>query len=796
MNSINSENPPTEARFEDLLEDFHKGISKSIVRIWDQEENNALLKDLAQATDAICTEVLEIGDSANKKIGEENSTIVHYLMNYEWPNRAKSFLVLWRDIVFQLQKAWLKVSVGEAKLEGFNQLKRESKSVLQDAAFDFSNFLAEERQKIANPSTQIYKWNLQDNPWPIYKEQIKKLPEQNQLLFAQNKTLWNASGVYVLISSECNDFFQTRLDGIVEMRAVFNKLIAEIEDKEEVEIKDITAPIESIYNQSIAKDGLNVFQKKIEENLGALPSENKIAVDTSGGYLMYKDLDLRKNSRSWLESEINPDIYDLNRINESIYNKLNLSIVNLKSRFEGEEDSKQMVLTSLNNLIRSLEKPKERIENLQKRVQTKMNEHFRLTKIYEDNFLPVSVQYTLNQYRDSQKKNWQYVSDWFKDRLNFLQVFRKSVLEEETLSNAEKIVRVVLNRSPQAENNHYTTMFLTKGYIGDSFFVGRNEELNHVKSLIDNWKLGYRGAVAITGKRFCGKSTFGEVIGHRYFNSQTINLKPNTKFVFAGRHFETGYDLKPVLDFITKHSLNQNHMVWIDDLELWQDDKVSTGENAEYLLKTIDQYSTRLFFAVSMSNNLKTHLNKYFSINKVFQSEINLDKMTVAEVQQAVIIRHSATQMELIDEDREEVSQGVFEKEIKRLCKTVEGNIGEALQSWSYMIEKYDDERVMKKDFRNYTLPNFIGADSAILLKTIFFLKRTNEYRLRKLFGPAFKDHYNVTLQRLLNLGVLERENSWLQINPFLVNSVGTQLEQKSTLSFLYNQETSKNAKL
>jgi hypothetical protein len=63
--------------------------------------------------------------------------------------------------------------------------------------------------------------------------------------------------------------------------------------------------------------------------------------------------------------------------------------------------------------------------------------------------------------------------------------------------------------------------------------------------------------------------------------------------------------------------------------------------------------------------------------------------------------------------------------------------------------------------------------------------KRTNEYRLSKLFGKAFKDKYINIVQRLISVGLLVRHlDGWLEINECVVNEVGRALEREQYLKF------------
>ena len=99
--------------------------------------------------------------------------------------------------------------------------------------------------------------------------------------------------------------------------------------------------------------------------------------------------------------------------------------------------------------------------------------------------------------------------------------------QEESLSFSEKIVRYIEHRKAPIDNKQYWSIFLTKGYIGESFAVGRQEELRRIKKVINNWRLGYRGSVLLHGQRFSGKTLTGEWIANRFFDDSFVRLQPN-----------------------------------------------------------------------------------------------------------------------------------------------------------------------------------------------------------------------------------------------------------------------------
>lgn len=773
-----------------LLDQLDQKLDDLLVVNEDQTQGLPRLKFLAEKIKAIVPAIIAVGEAAHLSTNQGTTdTLQNQLICYEWADCGKSFLILARDILYEEQKAWLAVSSKKTTLAAFENLVARSQDVLTAAVADFQTFLERETDPQINQSVRLKNWKLQDNPWPIYKSQIEQFPKQVDDLVLQCESLWNASGVFVVIHSQIMDVFRQGQDEIDELKAEIQKLVKAVEAEEDYPTKNVINGLDTLYNNLTANDQLGLFKETLDLHLGKLPGETKIFVDSKDGAIYYKDLDLQDRTRAWLESEVMSEIYNLNTIKESIQNKVNLSKVNLSSRIallqgEKEGNSKEEVLSVLQKFLKSLEKSRQKMTELEGEVQAQLKTYFDLGKISKDNFLPVSMQYTLKQYQEGERLK--FVKDWFKKQGSVWKEFRESVREEGALSISEKVVRVVKERSSEVANSHYTNMFLTKGYIGDSFLVGRTKELQHISSLVDNWQLGFRGSLLLTGTRFSGKTLLGELVGQRFFPQQTIKIKPQSKIQLSGRFFDTEFDLGKVLNFVIKNTLNQPAMVWIDDLEFWEDDKISFAENVVQLLNAIDNYNGRLFFVVGCSNWMKDHLQKVFEIEKVFQSEINLDRMEAAEVEKAILTRHSATHMELVGADEDdEISTNRLRLKINQIYRNANGNIGEALQGWAYSITKFNEEKVTFKEETNSTLPNFLSADSALLLRAIMMEKRTNEYRLRKLFGPAFKDKYKVILQRLASLGVVKRDlGNWLEVNPALANNIGQQLERFTDFRF------------
>lgn len=790
------------------LSAFDTPIEQTIERTWSHSDWTQYSEGLVEGALLVSKKMIEIGDFSLEQLqitlenGVDDSEVLlpFYVIHFLWAERAKQFLVLWRDVFFEQQKAQVLFADGIVTEEDMIQLKAQSKEAVMQAFEGLKRHFDEQISKIqlskGGREKQIAQWKLQANPWATYREQLQQLPQQTKLLWHQGEKLEAMVESFEEIRDFVNQTVALCEKEIEKIKNTANQIIDYISEhigdkagKVAVHLEDVEAGIRTLNHNK-------VFGLGLEAKLDSLMERMQVYVDTNEGLLQFKEINFKKSVRQWLDSEILPLLYEVWELTESVTNGIKMSLLNIRNRAillsneskEGKllEVKKEEFSQPLNAFLKKTTAWEQDLFSLDSLIKERLKETFRIGNVYKnDSFLPIALQSTINQLKINQNEWLVKAQSWIKEQIGTVRQLKTSIEGERLLSTSEKIVRYVQSRTADSANNQYSSIFLTKGYIGESFWVGRKTELQHVESLIEQWKLGFRGAVILSGQRFSGKSLFGELVANQYFTENSIRLLPNSVIQVKGRKLSVGYDLGEALEFVKNYTLNDFPLVWIDDLELWASPTVSLSENVRELRKCIDSYSGRIFFVVSMSNWLKAHLNKIYNLNKVFQASINLDKMSLEEVRQAILIRHGATHKVLVNKDGDELTPQQFKKMTNRIYKDTEGNVGDALNQWSFSTRKLDGERVVHEYTTPYTLPDFLNPDTTILLAAIMIEKRTNEYRLRKLFGEPFKEKYISILQRLISVGLLTRHlDAWLEINEAAANDIGRLLEEKGHLKF------------
>ncbi|MEM1123291.1 MAG: hypothetical protein AAGJ18_22815, partial [Bacteroidota bacterium] len=698
----------------DLLDNFEQVVAKSIERTWEAKNLPINLETMANETADLSQALVAVGDFCYQQLTKEEVELSekdkfdYNWITFDWAILAKEFLILWRDILFQQQKGRIVKIDRLTTVAALRALNTQSQETLDKVLYDFKGDVERGLNiTTAKKTKKIGTWSLQQNPWPVYREQLLAMSEQCLRMQKDYRVLLNVADNFNEIEDkvlETEAFCQSEIKSAQRIAA---ETIAEVENNSEPKLNKIVKRLEELEAGISLPNHFNWFTSALEHRINSITTNLDVPVGTNHGQVILKDIPFKRSSKQWLDAEILPLLYEVWELTENTHNGLKMALINIKNRakllYSEEREGRKVEINQaticqpLYVFQKNAEQAAGNLATLKAEIKERLLYDFKVSAIYDAHkeFLPVPLQAaTLNEFRKGQNKVQNRIAKWFNQQWSAVQDFRDNVEKEGTLSDSERIVRLIKSRTGADNNSNYSSIFLTKGFIGESFAVGRKKELEHAKSLIDNWKAGFRGAAVITGERFSGKTILGELIASQFFDNNTIRLSPNTLIKLNGRRMMTGFNLAPALDFIVKYADNKPPLIWVDDIELWWDKELPLSQNVRTLRKFIDGHASRLFFLVSMSNWLKAHLDLFHETSRVFQSELNVDKMTLQEIQEAVMIRHGATHKKLIGEDDTALSSNQFYKVINKIYRATGGNIGEVLNRWSSSMVKVDQDHV------------------------------------------------------------------------------------------------------
>lgn len=787
--------------------EFSKLLAETIDKVWLAENNLAYMNALADGQKIIADAIIVFGDkttlaieNTEKVLKSDDNYFELLLTHYSFIPQVKAVLILWRDILFETQKAQVKLLDAKITLAQFEKLKARSNKDIKIAAENLTNYCAKQTALATEKTTKkkvLENWEKQDFPWQVYRKQFITITEQSIDLNEKYNVLEINSKGFQTIHVLIEENIAICKVKIREKEHLVQKVIDFIDEHIDLKFGKIANFVKNSELQIEHQEFQEPFSTAFQEHLKILGDRVAVPVGIEEGLISVKDVNFRRDARFWIESEILPLLYEAWEIMEYISDSLKMALVNIHNRTtllsneekEGKIKSveKVEILAPLNLFLDKTAVWSADLTKLFDLINNRIDQTFLLSSVYNlnENFLSVRLQSTINQFKFKQNRFFTQAETFFHRLTGRIQHFKTTVEQESALSTSEKVVRYIETHQSTSNNQEYSSIFLTKGYIGESFWVERKLKMQHIETMIQQWNKGFRGSIVLHGKRFSGKSLFGEMVALRFFRNRFIRLSPNSLISLEGRKFQTDNNLSEALEFVKKHGTNDKYLVWIDDIELWSSTKFSISENIRTLKKYIDNYSDKIFFMVSMSNWVKAHLNKIYAIDKVFQASFNLDKMNLEEMQRAIIIRHGATHQTLLNSKGELVTPSEFSKIATKVCRVSNGNIGEALNLWALCTDKIGEEQVKHTFKPGAGMPDFITPDTAIVLSAIMMEKRTNEYRLRKLFGQPFNDKYRNIVQRLISVGLLNRHiDNQLEVNEIVVNEVGRLLAEEGYLIF------------
>lgn len=787
----------------DQISRFDQSLKVAVERFRQKLDMPTYLKGIAEGATQLADEIVALGDYAQKRL-EEDPQYDFYRINYAWADEAKAFLILWRDVQLEQEKAQVLLWDGKTTEEHIAKLKEASCRSIAKAGEELIKALegegeggieAEKRQL-----KQIEQWKHQHNPWPTYREQILQLPAQCKDIQEQFSILQNVSEAFRQIRIELTGLIAKsegeNIDFVKKSEETIELIGDCMPDGGTLRPGRIAAKLEDIQELLVLPNYLEELNRNIEGLLEGMPEKVRVPFAAEEGMIQYKDLSFRRTASQWLEAKIMPVVFEVWEIAERERNSFKTTLLNIRNRTsllsaelkEGKQiqATKEDVCQPVEMFLANAGKWEEEIGAQRETIERRLERDFVLSTIYESDidFLALPFQSTIRYFTPSQNEFRQQASKGLSRIRNLIQRIRQQVTEEESLSTPEKLVRFIQGRRPDESHSNYTSIFLTKGYIGESFWVGREKELEHIEQLINNWDRGVRGAVILYGQRLAGKSLFGELVANRFFYKRTIRLQPMSVIKLEGRQMTTSHNLGEALEFIRKYSLSIRPLVWIDDLELWRNPQIPLSQNIRSLQQHLDHHADDQFFMLGMNTWLKDHIDKEHDFEQVVHSALRLDKMNLNEVQEAIWIRHSATNKQLVDEAGTEIDPARFKKMVNSLHKASKGNIGESLNRWAFSIRWKDDDHVLFEAPVRNNMPDFLTPDVILLLNTFMVMKRTNEYQLRKIFGPAFKTKYRNLLNQLISLGLVQRQvDGMLEINELVVNDLSRMMETKAEFS-------------
>lgn len=686
------------------------------------------------------------------------------LLSYIWADEAKEVVILIREILLRLLQLKYLEKEGLKSEQEASLYKRQSANILGEAS---RALLSSFEEKLNGKGEIDIKWKHQTPPNAVVIEHLEILENQIKKIQRNEHKLDKIKSSFEDYRNSYIDYLDKRIqyvDGIHHENLMLSKSMSEASIE-----SDRSAVIKLISKVDQAVDHL--------DNLPTLPSYDNVIledidklqlpVSSDDGRLQYKNIDILSEVSTWSSFNL---LTPLKKIDRQIVNykeKTNVILFQLSNRLKAKiESTTGDIITfvpkehsrSLNKIIQeydTLLKP-EVIDSIGN-IKTEVLPQLEINKLFDINesFLPNSIRGQLHTHLTFNKNLAnRYELQNIKDA--FHQVTSGHFLKDEKANklSAAAYVASVTNFDAESDNN---VLFMRKGFLGTSFTVNRTQILDSIDRHFALWKEGYGGGLLVKGEPGSGRSNILEILPIRYNQIPSHHIVIGLPLVVKGYKHLVDNDLIKTLQFIIKNKGNDPCIVTIDDLTQFKEKAEDHLELMREVLSIIRKQSTKIYFALTLTNDQYHSLTNIFDLDNVFTLVVATDHMSDTKIAEAISMRAFAVAYQ---EELETANVVAIDERAKKIAKSSNGNIGLAMQQWcSNTIINEAQETLFREKIMHH----------AVLLNYIL--------RREKIFIPHLRDMYDSAqyslliedVQHLTDIKILLRlKDGYLKVNPAL----------------------------
>jgi hypothetical protein len=745
-------------------------------------ENKSL--ELSQDLEIILTNSPVDLEMAIDKAKELSGQISHYLTDAminnrvpllkSWSYEAKSFVILLRDTCFQIYKSGVLNIPQEGTTNHFIKISE----LIATAKEDLSTKYLEAVNTVAIPD----KWKHFHDPTPTVINQIEELCDQMSTFPETKETLLSSSDQMEHIKDNIGNLLNQYSQDVNFLEngfmGLYNNYILKGDFLLIGKLLGFKKTLERNYKtfQEIIIEKAKPKLTKIDQGKTIIP------IKVQNGKLIYKEIDVLKEVQNWNDKIIYPSLLECEKYLEILHEKSSRIILNTKNRVDLFQAESQDDITSATATIKNtwessfyeLESLIKDFNELKEFLESKI-ESLTVTDIFKNDRFFLEKKDDLHEEDDFQDEKWVDLMP-VKKSLEIIENIKSRLSKSGIIKNQglTDIIQFVKGKSVHDIDRVTYSLFLNKGYLGNSFVVKRDNIISLIAKDIENWEEGFRGSVLLFGKRLSGKSTIIESLPYYLPKVKILSLVTKSTIEFKSRKLELQYNLEDALDFIIKNSVSDKIIVAIDDLELWRDSNGLLYENTKVLMDCLNKYSKRLFFIVVTNHWFKRQLDNYFNFSSKFTSAINTDEMSISNIKKAILLRHAASLKDAVYHDNlpkenKELNVDLLAKKVAIGSHQI---IGASLKEWAHV---YNIGNANSARFQKHLPEGMIRIiqDRWTIFQFILKFKITSEKELVKTLGSTFLKEISPDIQFLISCKILERDNkNNLMINDYIVDEI------------------------
>lgn len=368
--------------------------------------------------------------------------------------------------------------------------------------------------------------------------------------------------------------------------------------------------------------------------------------------------------------------------------------------------------------------------------------------------------------------------------------------EGEVASVVDRVTAIAHGLTPRREllrslPFYYRQLFSGQGTVGETFWVGRQAELEQARAAIRRHDHGDAGALFVVGEIGSGKTALCQAIMTKLLTRRTIyRITPPSGGAIELAAFRLALEgelaQRGSIDELFS-AIPDGSVVFLDDLEMWWERSEKGAAVLRRLISVLRTHGRRCLFVANLNAHAWRVVGLSERLHEHSLSVIECEPLPAESLKSIISLRHGSTGVayQLQGEPEDEIAPWRQARLFTRYFDFSGGLVAVALRAWLSHIDKIDGTTLhMRWPKRPKTEAfNALRVELRALLVQLVVHKQVTLRRLTRLTSVSASE-LDADLGVLVRMGLVHRdERDVLHVDRFVAHLVTARLRAQGMLA-------------
>jgi hypothetical protein len=372
----------------------------------------------------------------------------------------------------------------------------------------------------------------------------------------------------------------------------------------------------------------------------------------------------------------------------------------------------------------------------------------------------------------------------------------RRLADESTAPVADRIVDLTTATTPRAGvfkalPFYYRQLFSGQATISDTFWVGRQIELERARQAVKRHEQGSHGALFVVGETGAGKTALCHVIVTKYLARRKLfRITPPPGGTIERRALkramEQALNTRGDIDSLLAKAPDGAVFVF-DDLELWWERSEDGNALLELFAELVRKHGNRLLFIANLNIHAWRFVQNFVRLSEIALTVVECDPLPAEDLKSIISLRHGSTGLEFTLAGTDETDLAPW-RQARLFTKYFDfsgGLIAVALRAWLAHIDKVDGNNLVMRwpDHPRTGVLSELRIELQMLLLQLVLHKQVTMRRLARIVERT-PEALEGDLGPLVRMGLVRRDNqNVMHVDRFVAHFVTSRLRTQGMLA-------------